>query len=101
VAGWQQQKLRDLRWRNGRIEDQWQEQRKSLAALTELLAEGAQAAAWLGWAATVMPAAELSIAAADYRLRMRALLPRLFGSRPPRLGSATRLTRLSTPSSSV
>jgi hypothetical protein len=80
TAAWQQRRGDLLRWRQARVDELWKEERRSLLELTNLLAEGSQAAAWLAWAATVKTVDAVKADAHEYDARMRALLPRLFSA---------------------
>src|SRR5689334_18794678 len=80
VVAWQQRRSDLLRWKQARVDELWKEERRSLLELTNLLAEGSQAAVWLTWAATAKTVDAVKADVQDYDARMRALLPRLFSA---------------------
>jgi hypothetical protein len=72
-----QRRTEEAKWKQARADELWREERRALLELTTLLAEGCQAAGWVGWAASVKPLEALRADLAEYDARMRALLPRL------------------------
>lgn len=75
-----QRQLERERMRSARMDELIKAERQALLELTQLLATGTQAIAWLAWAATAQSAELLREEIASYDARMRELLPKLLGS---------------------
>jgi hypothetical protein len=80
VAGWQQRIAESQRWRQGRADEIWKEERRSLLELTTLIAIASQAMAWLAWSASTKPLEAVKAEAELYDSRMRDLLPKIFSA---------------------
>jgi hypothetical protein len=68
------------RARAARMDELIKAERQALLDLTQLLATGTQAIAWLAWAAIAQPADLMRREIETYDARMRELLPRLLAS---------------------
>jgi hypothetical protein len=77
TSPWQQRKAEQQRWSQRRADELWKEERRALLDLTNLLAEGCQAASWLAWSATAKSDESLRSDIAEYDSKMRLLMPRL------------------------
>lgn len=75
-----QRQLERDRARSARMDELIKAERQALLELTQLLATGTQAIAWLAWAATVQSTELLREEIASYDRRMRELLPTLLAS---------------------
>jgi hypothetical protein len=80
IAGWQQRLAEAQRWRQGRADEIWKEERRSLLELTTLIAIASQAMAWLAWSASVKPLEAVRAEAETYDARMRDILPKIFSA---------------------
>jgi hypothetical protein len=80
IAGWQQRLAEAQRWRQGRADEIWKEERQSLLELTTLIAIASQAMAWLAWSASTKPLEAVKAEAELYDTRMRDILPKIFGA---------------------
>jgi gas vesicle protein len=80
VAGRQQRLAEAQRWRQGRADEIWKEERRSLLELTTLIAIASQAMAWLAWSASTKPHEAVKEEAKLYDARMRELLPKIFSA---------------------
>lgn len=80
VAGWQQRLAEAQRWRQGRVDEVWKEERRSLLELTTLIAIASQAMAWLSWSASVKSLDAVKEEAHLYNARMREILPKIFSA---------------------
>jgi hypothetical protein len=80
IAGWQQRLAEAQRWRQGRADEIWKEERRSLLELTTLIATASQAMAWLAWSASIKPPEAVKKEAETYDDRMRELLPMIFSA---------------------
>jgi gas vesicle protein len=80
IAGWQQRLAEAQRWRQGRADEIWKEERQSLLELTTLIATASQAMAWLAWSASTKPQEAVKEEAEIYDSRMRELLPKIFSA---------------------
>jgi len=86
LTPWIQRRGEEAKWKQARADELWREERRALLELTTLLAEGCQAAAWVGWAASSKPLEALRHDLAEYDRRMRALLPRLMAAQAAAAG---------------
>jgi hypothetical protein len=86
ITPWLQRRADEAKWKQARDDELWRDERRALLELTALLAEGCQAAAWVGWAATVKPQEALQKDLSEYDARMRALLPKLFAAQAAAAG---------------
>lgn len=75
-----QRLLERERVRSARMDELIRSERQALLELTQLLAVGTQAIAWLAWAATAKSTAGLREEIGTYDARMRELLPKLLAS---------------------
>jgi hypothetical protein len=80
IGGWQQRLAAAQIWRQGRADEIWKEERRSLLKLTTLISMSSQAMAWLAWSARVKPLEEVKAEAELYNARMRSLLPKIFSA---------------------
>jgi hypothetical protein len=80
IAGWQQRLAENQRWRQGRADDVWKEERRSILELTTLIAIASQTMAWLSWSASVKPIEAVREEAEVYDARMREILPKIFSA---------------------
>jgi hypothetical protein len=80
IAGWQQRLAEAQRWRQGRADEIWKEERQSLLDLTTLIAIGSQAMAWLAWSAATKPLEAVKEEAERYDDRMVDILPKIFSA---------------------
>jgi gas vesicle protein len=80
IAGWQQRLAEAQRWRQGRADEIWKEERQSLLDLTTLIAIASQAMAWLAWSASTKPLEAVKEEAELYDGHMRELLPKIFSA---------------------
>jgi hypothetical protein len=86
LTPWLQRRTEEAKWRQARADELWREERRALLELTTLLAEGAQAIGWVGWAASVKSVEALQVELTEYDARSRALLPRLFSAQAAAAG---------------
>lgn len=80
VTAGAERRMAVLRWEQDRVDETWQEERRSLLELTSFMTECAQAQAWLTWSARERPVADVLEEAARYDARMRVLLPKLLSA---------------------
>src|SRR3954451_20018608 len=86
LTPWIQRRNEEAKWKQARADELWREERRALLELTTLLAEGCQAAGWVGWAASAKPVEALVGDLGEYDARMRALLPRLLAAQAAAAG---------------